>query len=357
MTRGENDRVDELSFRDWDPQRDLGDVADELVALARADAEAMATDGPYLVWIVRCDEKGQPTRPTERYPLRFPEFRRSETDERMTLLSVSREQSTELARVNLELSRLSMQRHTLEIERSRDDLARERELILREREYSRSLAQMVYEDVRIARTQAREVSEALIQGDERRRAKLDEERARQVWTAMLGHLDVIVPVIASAYLRNKHGDDGSPDAVAEYKLIETFVQSVSQEQFTRIGAKLPPELRIGLMNIYQGKIAAAIVPAMAAKLFAKVDQKLAFEIWRELDPAVARSEPHAERGGNLECECPSCGQPPGLGCQDPSKQQSLWIALMDTRRNTLAARGEEALKQVGAGGIAGMVGG
>jgi len=101
---------------------------------------------------------------------------------------------------------------------------------------------------------------------------------------------------------------------------------------------------MGLMDIYNGKIAPEIAAQAAAKIFAQIDDKLAFDIYCGLDPAIKRTEPHAGRNGG---PCKTCGREGEAVCEDPSEQQALFGQLMSTRKNTLLARGEAALKGLG----------
>jgi len=142
--------------------------------------------------------------------------------------------------------------------------------------------------------------------------------------------------------------NGSLDVVAEYKLMEEFLKSMHDGQFERIGALLPNHLRMGIMQIYQGAIAAPLVPAAAAKIFAQIDQRLAAGIYELLDPATA--DPTELVQGTDAEGAPlvnADGQPVMQPVMRQSKQQQMFAALWKTREHTLLAQGGIAMKQLG----------
>jgi hypothetical protein len=352
----ETNQIDEVLASDLAPPRFSEDeavavreLAEEIETGARSDATALRVAGPYFVSIRRT-----PDRPiTERHPLMFPEAAPTESVERQTLLATQRELAirqtealTENQRVMLDWARWANSKSGEAEERLREDL-------LRERQHSITMGRLVVEGTQAQVAAAKDQSEALVQADARKREAFAMEQQRVAWTALLQQADVIVPAIASGFMA-KNGAAGGPiDAVAEYKLLEELLQSLSPDQFSAIGARLPMHIRAGLMNIYQGKMVPALVPTAAAKLFAQVDQRLAFEIYAELDKSIALPQHHEGRAVGMDTEgspltCKTCGMGGDAPCNEPSRQQKLWLALVATKSNTMAARGEQAMKALGA---------
>jgi len=351
----ETNQIDEVFASDIGPPRFSEDpavavreLADELEKGARNDATALRVAGPYFVSIRRA-----PDRPiTERHPLMFPEAAPTESVERQTLLATQRELAirqtealTENQRVMLDWARWANSKSGEAEERLREDL-------LRERQHSIAMGRLVVDGAQVQVASAKEHSEALMQTDARKREAFAMEQQRVAWTALLQQADVIVPAIASGWMA-KNGAGGGPiDAIAEYKLLEELLQSLRPEQFDAIGARLPAHIRVGLMNIYNGKLVPALVPTAAAKLFAQVDQRLAFEIYAELDKPIALPQYHPGRAVGKDANgnpitCDVCGMGGEAPCNEPSRQQKLWLALVATKGNTMAARGEQAMKALG----------
>ena len=331
-----------------DPSVAVGELANELEAGARGDATALRMAGPYFVSIRRHVERPI----TERFPLTFPDAAPTENAERATLLATQRELAirqtealTENQRVMLDWARWANSKSGEAEDRLRLDL-------LREREHSVLMGRLVIDGTQQLVAASRENSEALVQGDARRREAFSMEQQRTAWTALLMQADVLIPAIASGFMKSRGAGGGSLDVVAEYKLLEELLQSLSPDQFQEIGVLLPATVRAGLMQIYSGQMAPALIPASAAKLFAQIDQKLAFDIYTKLTPSVALDHHHDGRVVGSEpngkpLSCKVCGMSGDAPCNSPSRQQTLWLALVATKGNTLAARGEQAMKVMG----------
>jgi hypothetical protein len=327
----------------------VAELANELEAGARGDATALRVAGPYFVSIRRA-----PDRPiTERFPLTFPDAAPTESVERQSLLATQRdlairqtEALTDNQRVMLDYSRWASSKSGENEDRLREDLRRSREDL-------HIMARLVLDGAQAQVANAKEQAESLTQADARRREAFSMEQQRVAWTALLQQADVIVPAIASGFMASRGAGGQSLDAVAEYKLLEELFQSLSPDQFAAIGARLPVHVRAGLMQIYQGKMVPVLVPTAAAKLFAQIDQKLAFDIYTELDKSVALSQHHEGRAVGMDGQgnpltCKTCGMGGDAPCNEPSRQQKIWLALVATKGNTMAARGEQAMKALGA---------
>ena len=343
----EHAQIDEVRVEEMGEQTPA-DLAALLRESAHADAQAMRTVGPYFVWVRRSDDDGQPIAPIERFPLTFEDCAATEANERSSLLSTQRELAIEQTRVQtdqsrtmLEFSRLVAHRHEAEVDRAMAALAAERT-------HSTNMAQLLFTTSQAAVQSAHAAAEALIQGDARRKTMMAEARNQQAMTAIISNLDVILPAIASGWMKANGQGNGGLDIVSEYKMMEEFLKSLHDGQFEKIGALLPNHLRMGIMQIYQGAIAAPLVPAAAAKIFAQIDGRLAAGIYELLDAAIPDPTQLVQA---MDAEGKPVLNDEGGPVMQPalvqSKQQQLFSALWKTREHTLMAQGDAAMKQLG----------
>ena len=147
----------------------------------------------------------------------------------------------------------------------------------------------------------------------------------KILTAMVTNLDVILPMLASGWMRWMGDKSGPSDNVTEYTLLSDFLRSLRSEQFVEIGSILPMRLRSGFMAIYNGDIVAPLIPAAAAKLLDHVDEPMSVAIYELLDPSTKD-----EKGEDVQ-----------------SAQQLAWARLWRLRENTLGRTGKRVAEDAG----------
>lgn len=350
LTYGTSERLDEV-FAPEIGERGPADLAILMGEMAQTDAKANRRGGPYFVWICRTNGAGEPTPPVERFPLTFEECAATEANERSSLLATQRELGirqtdafVSLMNQSLQFARLASERREAEVERAERYATRMEQNFAQAQAHNMGMANLLFTSTKESVAGAQAASAALIAGDERRRALIAETRNQQVFAAVASNLDVLIPAVASGWMK-ANGAGGDPDMIAEHRLIKEFLTSLRDDQYASIGSILPGHLRQGVLDIYTGKMAAALIPAATAKIFAQIDGHLAEAIYAKLDPAVSDPTNIVQM---MDPEGNPLLNPDGAPIMGPamkqSRQQELFAQLWRTKENTMLARGEAANK-------------